>query len=452
MMRESGDSAVYMQVSWSILNGSPFTTSIFEHLPRIPQNFLGEQLAFTLSLFSPLTILHNSGILFLCIQIIIIVTAAIYLFLLSILHMENRWIPLLIILCFLFNTATVLSFSHFGFRVETLFIPCIIAIFYYITKEKYVPATIALLLTLLTKHNSIGVVLMMGLYFLIISRKHWKYGIFCVVLSITYYFIGVEFIMTSFQINPQGHFKHFDDFGGTALEAFGNIILHPSLVFNQLTEVKIGHILSIVLPAGLLAIFTPVFWISLPQLIMNMVITDYHAVFCGWHWALVVPYLFIALVYSISFLLRLAEHKTYNRFVVSSIIILLLADISFKLIQYDKNVLLRLERITESRESVSIGRVNEKLSTIPDSASLMVSGNLLWFTFARQEVYTSDRLFHADVDYIAVLFPTNTLNHKDKHLLPEINNFFKLKKSKLDDFTVIYHDNELIIFQNTSRL
>ena len=53
-MFEATDSAAYMQVSWSIFNGTPFTTSIQDMwVSHSPHNFLGDQLMFTLSLFSP---------------------------------------------------------------------------------------------------------------------------------------------------------------------------------------------------------------------------------------------------------------------------------------------------------------------------------------------------------------------------------------------------------------
>ena len=56
-MWEPVDSSAYMQISWSIVHGSPFTTSIQERWVSYAQhNFLGDQLIFTLSLFSPLLI------------------------------------------------------------------------------------------------------------------------------------------------------------------------------------------------------------------------------------------------------------------------------------------------------------------------------------------------------------------------------------------------------------
>ncbi len=136
-MKEPTDSATYMQVAWSIVNSIPFTTSIQENLIRyFPYNFLGDQLMFTLSFISPFLLFFSSAKVFLIIQIFIISSGAFFLYKFAYYKLKTPWIPLLVTICYLVNPATFLSFKDFGFRAETIFIPCIFSMFFFCLKIK----------------------------------------------------------------------------------------------------------------------------------------------------------------------------------------------------------------------------------------------------------------------------------------------------------------------------
>lgn len=447
-MLEPTDSATYMQVAWSVFHGTPFTTSIQDRwISYSPHNFLGDQLIFTLSLFSPFLYFTTSGLLFIFLQTAIISFGALFLYQYANIKLKNRWVPLLIVSCFLFNPATYLSFQHFGFRVETLFIPFLFAVFYFVEKKRYIFAALFLFLTLLTKHNTIPIVFTLGFYYILINRINWRFGLFCILLSLVYYLVGVEFIMAHFQQKPTAHFKHFAQFGSSPLQAFGNLIFNPSRIISMVSRQEISHMLTIMFPAGILAIINPIFWISAFQLLIIAVMTDYHSIFCGWHWALVVPFIFLGITSTISWIIDKAPK---SRVTTYSIVILLSIGLLFHLSMFDQQIIKSKNKFYFESKDVDVKKISDSLTMIENNASVMVSGKLLWHLYNRERIYTSRIKFHDAVDYIAVLAPLESPHYRniDKHLVEEFKKKIRKRGSKFDKFDLIFKDGNLLIYKN----
>lgn len=450
-MREPTDSATYMQVSWSIIYGSPFTISIQENLiGYFPYNFLGDQLMLTLSLFSPFLLFTSSGLIFLVIQPLIISLGSVFLYKFACSKLKNSWLPLLIITCYLFNPATFLSFQYFGFRVETLFIPCIFAMFFFIEKNNYLSASISLLLVLLTKHNAIAISFMLGLYFFVFHRKQWRFGLFCLVATVVYYIVGIEVIMSHFQENQVAHFKHFAQFGSTPVEAVVNMIRSPDKIFSLISQQEMAHIGLILFPAGFLSLFSPVFWISSPQLVMNAVLPDYHSIFCGWHWALVVPFIFVGMISTIHWILNKSRNNQYVKYLIATLLII---GLFVHLTEFNKLVLEEEDKFYFKQNNTNTSKIIDLLSVIEADASVMVSGQLLWFFFDRDQVYTSRVKFHDDVDYVAILLPIGMPHYRniDRYLIEEVQEEAQIGNSRFRKFDVIVRDRNLIILKHKGR-
>ena len=447
-MFETTDSAAYMQVSWSIFNGTPFTTSMQDMwVSYSPHNFLGDQLMFTLVLFSPFLLFTTSCWLFILFQTLIISVGALILYQYANMKLENKWLPLLIVVGFLFNPATYSSYLHFGFRIETLFIPFIFAIFYFVECEKKVLATIFVILTLLTKHNAIPIIFTLGLYYIIISRKNWRFGLLCLLLSLIYYVVGIELIMAHFQQKPTAHFKHFSQFGDSPLLALVNLILNPSKIISMVSRREILHALEILFPAGFLSVINPIFWISSFQLFMLAILDDYQSISCGWHWALVVPFLFLGMTSSIGWIINRAMK---GRVVTYGVIILLSIGSLFHITTFSREMIKARHEYYFKIDDVKLKKISDSLGRIEDNASVMASGRLLWHLYDRDEVYTSRIKFYADVDYIAILSPLESPRYRniDKHLIIEAKKKLGKARSKLDTFDMIYNDGNLLIFKN----
>lgn len=447
-MKEPGDSSAFMQASWTILNGSrpPYSVTIQEHSmpPDRPYNMLGMVLYLTLSLFSPISLFFSSGVPFLVIQALIISLAAIPLYLLAAKALDDKWLALLVAATYLFNTATYESFEKFGFRVETLFIPAFFALFYFMEKEKYVGAGISLLFAVLTKHNMIMISFMLGLYYLIFDRRHWRFGIFCLMVAVGHYLIGVRMVLYKFQTSQVASFRHFAAFGATPKEALINMILNPGKIFDAISPLEWDYIHRIFYPGGFLAFLHPVFWVCLPQLVMNAVMTKYHSIYCAWHWAAVVPFIFVGIVYTIRWIINKFPQIPYLKYVFFAILI---SSLYYNLGDYDKTVLAADKTFYLNNENVDTSKIIDRLSIIEPDASVMVSAQLLWFFANRNYVYVARKQFHTDVDYIVILLPMGHPNYlnMDRYLLEEAG---KKDSIYFKQFKLVVKDPNLIILKN----
>lgn len=449
-MREPTDSAAYMQAAWSILHGDPFTVSVQESFfSYYKYNFLGDQLMFTLLLFVPLLLIPAfpvSGLYFLVTQVAIISFGAFLLYRYAAKYIENGPLSVLIALCFLVNPATTYSFQLFGFRAETLFIPIIFGMFYLLQSQKTVWASICLILLVLTKHNAILIGVLIGLYILIFERKIWRFGLFCTIFSVVYYMVGVKEVMTHLQENPTAYFKHFAIFGKTASDAAIYMILHPGEIISMISDNEIAHVRHIFFPVGLLALLHPLFYISSSELLINAVLPDYHSIFCGWHWTIVLPFMFLGVVRTIAwFLSKTTQDDRMKGFIASLLVFQIIFHASSVIpqdIQEHRNFYYRINNIDTSN-------IITALSIIEPNASVMASGQLLWFLFDRAEIYTSRVKFHDKVDYIVMALPMGHPHYRniDKFMLEEIGIQQQAGHSKFSNFHVVTATESMLILK-----
>lgn len=446
-MKESPDPAAFMQISWSIVKGIPFTISVLEHaMEHFSHNFLGRQLPLTMAVFSPLFLFTSSGVPFLIIQILIISLGAIPLYLLAKGSLKNKWLALLIATAYLFNPATYETFEKFGFRVETLFILPLFAMFYFLDRDNYWGAGISLLFALFTKHNMIMMSFMLGLYYLLVDRKRWRFGIFCLAVAVGYYIIGVKIVISKFQLDKTVSFKWFADFGQSPKEILVNMALHPGKIWGAISPLEWKYSYRIFFSAGFLALLHPVFWVCLPQLIMNAIMPDYHSIYCAWHWAVVVPFLFVGIVYTMKWILDRFHQYSYPKYILSAILVW---GLFYNFADYNKTVLSADRTFYYKQKNIDTKKIIEQLSVIEPDASVMASGQLLWFLGGRERLYVARTKFHDEVDYIAVLLPMgqdNMLN-VDRYLMKEIPN---TNSKYLKKYTIISRSPNLIIFKRKS--
>jgi uncharacterized membrane protein len=445
-MKEPTDSAAYMQVAWSFLHWPPYTVTMQENLiHHFPLNFLGDQLMWTLALFSPLYLLPSPPVMFLITQVLIICTGAILLYRITSRRLSDPLLALLIATCYLFNPATFLSFADFGFRAETLFIPLTFAIFLFVEKGRPLCAGLALTAFLLTKHNAIPVAVLLGLYFMVFHREQRRFGLFCILAAAAYYVIGVDFVMSHLQENPTAHFKHFARFGNTPGAALMNMAAHPGQIVAMISAAKLNYFIRIVFPAGFLALLSPSFWICSSELLINAVLPEYHSIFCGWHWSLVVPFIFLGMVATMHWILKKSGSPPYLKYLFASILVfqlvLNISDIGGKILNDPENFYFR-------EKNIDTQKLTEHLSSIDPSASVMASSQLLWFFSDRRHIYNARVKFHDEVDYIAILWPMNISDYGniDKFLLEELQR--DPAESKLNQFVVTVRDPNLVLLKH----
>lgn len=437
-----------MQVAWSSLNWPPFTITVQENLmPYFPFNFLGDQLMWTLAIFSPLCLFPSPGIAFLVAQVIIICFGAVLLYRISSYRLEDQWLALLVTVCFLFNPATIASFEKFGFRAETLFIPLIFALFYFLDKERIFAAASTLILFLLTKHNTILTAGSLGLYFIVFDRKRWRFGVFCILAAVAYYVVGVELILAHLQTNPVVHFKHFSPFGNTPGEVLINMISHPEKIVSMISKTELAFMGQMLFPAGFLSLLSPVFWLSSTELLINAVMTDYHSVYCAWHWTIVVPFVFLGMISTASWLMHKFAWRQWVRYLFGA---LLIFQIVLNIRHYSSTVMSGGDNFYFKGRHLDTSKIDGYLSSIEPKASVMVSAQLLWRFFNREQVYNARVKFHDDVDYIIILLPLGRPEFRqiDALLIQELPALARKEESKFKDFNVVVSDSNLLMLKH----
>ncbi len=325
---------------------------------------------------------------------------------------------------------------------------------FFLLKNKITLASISLLLCVLTKHNAIAISFILGIYCLVFTSNLRRFGIFSLLLSIVYYIIGVELIMSHLQENPVAHFKHFAQFGNTPIEALVNVIYNPQKIFSLISREESIHFIKFFFPAGLLSLFSPIFWISSPQIMMNASLSNYHSIFCGWHWALIVPFIFIGIVSSIDYILSKFQHDVHKlKIITIFILLLLLMDFFFHFSLFNSLMLEDQKQFYFKQNNINPHEIINQLSIIEPNTSVMVSGQLLWFFFNRKYIYTSRVKFHDDVDYIAILLPIGMRHYRniDYYIIKNIQKGIISNKLQFKNYNIIIQNKNLIILKHTSR-
>jgi uncharacterized membrane protein len=399
----------------------------------------------TLAVFSPLFFLPSPAVMFLIAQVPIIIAGSCLLYHLASIRLGGPWHALLTAFCYPINPGTLLSFMNFGFRAETLFMPLTFSLFYLIEKNRLRWAGFALFALLLTKHNAILVAASLGLYLIVSHRKQWRFGIFCMLAAGAYYVIGLDLVMAHLQENPVAHFKHFAQFGNTPAEALINIAAHPGKILAMLSPAKLGYFLTMIFPAGFLSLFRPTFWISSTELLINTVMPEYHSIFCGWHWALVVAFIFLGLVDTTHRVLQKTGASSRLKYLFTG---LPAPQLALNMVSFNNTVLNASNSFYFKEKNINNSKLIDYLSSIDSNASVMASGQLLWFFSNRRYIFKARVKFHDQVDYIDILLPMNLNNcvNIDRFLIDELQH--PPAESKLNQFTVAVNDRNLVILNH----
>jgi hypothetical protein len=130
----------------------------------------------------------------------------------------------------------------------------------------------------------------------------------------------------------------------------------------------------------------------------------------------------------------------------------LISSLVYNLFDYNKTVLAMSSTFPYKKQNIDTSKIIEQLSIIEPDASVMTSGQLLWFFITREKVYNAYVKFHDEVKYIVILKPYGENWHVwygpfDRFLLKEIND----PDSKyLKRFKEISRSPYLVILKNTN--
>ncbi len=254
-----------------------------------------------LVILAPLYWVLSSPYLLLFLQTVILALGALPLFWLGRDILKNKPIALVISFAYLMFPPMQRA-NIFDFHAVTLATTFIIFAFYYAYRKHYLPFALFALLTLSTKENMAFIVATLGIYILI-AQKNWRVGLTTIVLSLGWFYVLLWHIIPSIPGGKGAHFalNYYADLGGSPTEIFRSLLISPQKWLIHLFNIgNLRYLAYFTLPTGMFALLSPIFWLSSPELALNMLSSYYamHTIYYQYTSA-ITPFAFLSTIFGI---------------------------------------------------------------------------------------------------------------------------------------------------------
>ncbi|MBU2461896.1 DUF2079 domain-containing protein, partial [bacterium] len=185
--------------------------------------------------------------------------------------------------------------------------------FYFLQKRSWLLYGLFCFLSLMVKEDVSLIITALGIYtFFKVNRK---VGLITLLVGISWAYLSVgvliPYIKVATGIGVQeatySHFGRFG-FGETPKEFIKNMFLKPEdtlRILLFLSEQKLATILLLILPVGILSIFSAEILIAFPEIMLHFLSTFSYQFFLGWQYsAPIIPFAIISSISGCSFLLK----------------------------------------------------------------------------------------------------------------------------------------------------
>ncbi|HVZ12106.1 MAG TPA: DUF2079 domain-containing protein [Patescibacteria group bacterium] len=340
---------------------------------------------FLLILLAPFYALWEDPRMLLLIQTVVIALGAYFVYKIAENVLRHKYIALVFGVSYLLDPF-VQKQNLFDFHAVTLATTFLLAAFYFVIKKKYLPATLFIILSAITKEEAFAVA---GIMFAFIGTRSRK--VFWFVLSIAS-FIGFYLLLTKFIPDARGgqHFatEYFQDFGDTPPEIVKNILFNPAKTSAALlTAANLEYIFKLLLPTGFLSLLAPLYFIlGAPDIAINLLSKNDNFRSLTFHYAAtIIPFIYISSIYGAKMVLSLKNKYATVRNV--SIFILVFSFVSayfYGTLPGAKSPSLEIynDKLPNS------GIIEEYLSRIPQNLSVAASNNIGSHLSHREKIYT----------------------------------------------------------------
>lgn len=314
------------------------------------------------------------------------------------------------------------------FQVRLFAVTLLLFAFYYFEKANWPLFAAAALLAMTARTDVSLVVAMFGVYGLL-TRRGWAWVVPPLAAGLGYFALSTLVIVPSF-IHPDalqgpsgpiteymdcwpcGHnpvLAYYGHLGGNLQEIAAFIVTRPLDVARiMFTEVKLGYILSLLVPLAFLPLFAPrPLVLCLPILVLNLLSTRDSQFDYQFHYSLLlIPGLMAATIYGADRLLRVKEERRMKneerarvasssaqaKPIISSFFVLPSSFILLGLVAWAvlmtipyKNPLVRAVRFPESPQRVAAAR--ELIAMVPSEARVAASSKLAPHMLPRRYIY-----------------------------------------------------------------
>jgi len=380
-------------------------------------------------------------------------------------------------LIYLFYPA--LNYTNLFIHDVTLAVPFILFAFYFFEKNNFKMFLIFMIMSLLCQETVAMVIFMFGIYGFL-SKKPMKFILVPLIVGIGWLYVATEILIPHFAGGKDlvYAFTSYDSGSGGLLGLAKNIIFSPNKTLQKMfTPADIRYLYDIFSPLLYLPLFSLGLIISFPIFLMNLLGPHQFILLNRYHSALLIPGLFIALIFSVK--------KLSSPFVVNNINKLVKKIVGKKIIsEYLRVIVLfsilivLLVNIILSNISLGPGPrilnailnpgvyfnpeqkgIFELIDKIPDNASVIAKINYLtqvsqrdYFWPPRRDVVSdnvdyilSTSYIYYDYDETAFNYLIKTFNSYNYELSGmEKNNFLVHSKEENRTITINYGEDENI--------
>ncbi|MEK7192149.1 MAG: DUF2079 domain-containing protein, partial [Patescibacteria group bacterium] len=300
---QTWDLTAFVQTFWNAAHGRGLVNNVEQ-----VHNHLGLHMSPWLFLLAPGYALFQTPYYLLIIQTIAIALGALPLYFLAKRVLNNQLLSRVIAAAYLLYPGLQWA-NLYDFHEITFFVPLLLAAIYFSEARKWGWAALFFTLAASVKEDAILVVFFAGIYLLLKKSAladSRKTGIVIAVAALVYFILAVKVFMPAFGGGVL-RFDRYANLGQSPLDIVKNAAANPLLIAGTaLAAQKLIYLFWLFLPVAFLPLFS---WRSLillaPGLAENL-LTNYKFQFSGlYHYdAILIPGIFVGVVYGAEFLLR----------------------------------------------------------------------------------------------------------------------------------------------------
>ena len=288
------DLAINEQIVWNTLNGRFFASSV-----EVDNSF-ADHFRPMLIFLVPIYAIFQTPKTLLIVQVLILASGAIPLYLLADFKLKNSNVALALAAVYLLYPP--LGFiARFDFHIEVFVIPAFIAAFYMMETGRWSWASFFLVIPLLCKENMGFTAMMFGLY-AIVRWKKWGWGSTWVLIGIFFTWFTAFWLLPTVRGEEIDTLSRYAWLGDGLMGMLQTLMTDPMLVINHLVKGSNWlYMLQLLLPLGLLPLLGfREFLLAVPAFAINLLSSQecQSTIYC--HYAIpVIPILLIAAVYGL---------------------------------------------------------------------------------------------------------------------------------------------------------
>lgn len=291
------DLAINEQIVWNTLNGRFFASSI-----EVDNSF-ADHFRPMLLFIVPIYAFAQTPQTLLVIQVLVLASAAIPIYYLAKLKLDDDLVAAVIAIVYLLYPA-IGFIVRFDFHIEVFVIPAFIAAFYMMETGRWRLASLFLIIPLLCKENMGFTVAAFGLY-AILRWKKYKWGSIWTITGILFTWLTIFWLLPLVRGEAIDTLSRYAWLGTNPLEMFQSMIFEPLIVMGHIfTEANLLYALQLLLPVGLLALFgMRELVLMLPALAINLLSDHFcqSTIYC--HYTIpIIPIIFIATIFGLLFI------------------------------------------------------------------------------------------------------------------------------------------------------